>query len=71
MDGWFGCGGGGGGGNGREMEGDILGMGMLSAIAVGIAEVGSATGIIKSLDTAAVPEVKSDSRTQSARIGVW
>jgi hypothetical protein len=43
----------------REVEGDILGMGSLSAIAVGIAEV------------AAGPEETRDSRVQSARRGAW
>jgi hypothetical protein len=67
MDGWM---------DGRvgavgEGMGDILGMGMLSAIAVGIAEVGRGTGTIMSLEVAAAPEEMRDRRAQSARMGAW
>lgn len=54
-----------------EGMGDILGMGMWSAIAVRIAEVGSRTGIIMSLEVPAGPEATRDSRVQSARMGAW
>jgi hypothetical protein len=54
------------GGRWREK---ILGMGMLSAIAVGITEVVIGTGTIKSLEVAAGPEETRDKRAQSARMG--